>query len=215
MLFSSFYILIGLVTILCQMWQQYLPVVEKILWRKKRQPILAFLPGESDGQRSLVGYSPRSRKESQLKQLSTYICFLSPLKQKFHGDRDFSICLTLKSPGPRTMPDEQQVLQNYFLNGYINDSFLYSYSFLGFPGGVVVNNSPAKQETQVQSLGQEDPLEKEMAVHTSILGKSQRQRSLETCRSWSRKESDMIQQLNNTNSILTGVQYIYVNCLLL
>ena len=27
----------------------------------------------------------------------------------------------------------------------------------------------AKQETQVQSLGQEDPLEKEMAIHSSIL----------------------------------------------
>ena len=27
----------------------------------------------------------------------------------------------------------------------------------------------AKQETEVQSLGQEDPLEKEMATHTSVL----------------------------------------------
>ena len=30
-------------------------------------------------------------------------------------------------------------------------------------------NLPAKQETQVQSLGQEDPLEKEMATHSSVL----------------------------------------------
>ena len=29
---------------------------------------------------------------------------------------------------------------------------------------------PAMQETQVQSLGWEDPLEKEMATHSSILG---------------------------------------------
>ena len=28
---------------------------------------------------------------------------------------------------------------------------------------------PAMQETQVQSLGQEDPLEKEMEIHSSIL----------------------------------------------
>ena len=28
---------------------------------------------------------------------------------------------------------------------------------------------PSMQETQVQSLGQEDPLEKEMATHSSIL----------------------------------------------
>ena len=33
----------------------------------------------------------------------------------------------------------------------------------------MVKNPPAKQETQVQSLGQEDPLEKGMATHASIL----------------------------------------------
>ena len=33
----------------------------------------------------------------------------------------------------------------------------------------VVKNLPVTQETQVQSLGQEDPLEKEMATHSSIL----------------------------------------------
>ena len=33
----------------------------------------------------------------------------------------------------------------------------------------LVKNPPAMQETQVQSLGGEDPLEKEMATHSSIL----------------------------------------------
>ena len=33
----------------------------------------------------------------------------------------------------------------------------------------MVKNPPAMQETQVQSLGGEDPLEKEMATHSSIL----------------------------------------------
>ena len=32
-----------------------------------------------------------------------------------------------------------------------------------------VKNLPAMQEIQVQTLGQEDPLEKEMAIHSSIL----------------------------------------------
>jgi len=32
-----------------------------------------------------------------------------------------------------------------------------------------VKNMPAGQETWIQSLGQEDPLEKEMATHSSIL----------------------------------------------
>ena len=33
----------------------------------------------------------------------------------------------------------------------------------------MVKNPPAMQETQVQLLGWEDPLEKEMATHSSIL----------------------------------------------
>ena len=41
-----------------------------------------------------------------------------------------------------------------------------------FPGGTVVKNLPAVQEMQktgVQSLDQEDPLEKGMTTHSSIL----------------------------------------------
>ena len=33
----------------------------------------------------------------------------------------------------------------------------------------MVKHLPGMRETQVQSLGQEDPLEKEMATHSSIL----------------------------------------------
>ena len=43
---------------------------------------------------------------------------------------------------------------------------------LGFPSGTVVKNHLPMQETQekwVQSLGQEDPLEQEIATHSSIL----------------------------------------------
>ena len=39
----------------------------------------------------------------------------------------------------------------------------------GFPGGSEVKNPPAMQETWAQSLGGENPLEKEMATHSSIL----------------------------------------------
>ena len=38
-----------------------------------------------------------------------------------------------------------------------------------FPIAQMVKNLPAMKETQVRSLGQEDPLEKEMATHSSIL----------------------------------------------
>ena len=39
----------------------------------------------------------------------------------------------------------------------------------GFPGGSEVKRLPAMRETQVRSLHWEDPLEKEMATHSSTL----------------------------------------------
>ena len=53
------------------------PWVGKISWRKKCQPTSVFLPGESHGQRSLVGYSPRGRKELDMTErlhLHVHIC---------------------------------------------------------------------------------------------------------------------------------------------
>ena len=40
------------------------PWVGKIPWRRTQQPTAVLLPGESHGQRRLVGYSPRGHKES-------------------------------------------------------------------------------------------------------------------------------------------------------
>ena len=55
-----------------------------------------------------------------------------------------------------------------------------------------VKNLLAMQENWVQSLGQVDPLEKEIATHSSILPReSHEQRSLAGYSPWSRKESDM------------------------
>ena len=42
------------------------PWVGKIPWRREWQPTPVFLPGESHGQRSLMGYSPRGHKESDM-----------------------------------------------------------------------------------------------------------------------------------------------------
>ena len=41
-----------------------IPGLGRFPWRRKWQPTPVFLPGESHGQTSLVGYSPRGRKES-------------------------------------------------------------------------------------------------------------------------------------------------------
>ena len=59
---------------------------------------------------------------------------------------------------------------------------------LGFPGSSAVENLPAMQETQVQSLGWEDPLEKEMATHSIFLpGISCGQKSLVGYSPWGHK----------------------------
>ena len=52
------------------------------------------------------------------------------------------------------------------------------------------------QETQVRFLGREDPLEKEMATHSSILaGESPGWRSPVDYSPWGRRESDTSEQL--------------------
>ena len=45
---------------------QFDPLVGKVPWRRAWQPTPVLLPGESRGQRSLVGYSLRGRKELDL-----------------------------------------------------------------------------------------------------------------------------------------------------
>ena len=62
---------------------------------------------------------------------------------------------------------------------------------MGLSGSSDGKESASMQETQVQSLGWGDPLEKAMATHTSILAwKSHGQRSLVGYRTWGCKESD-------------------------
>ena len=57
---------------------------------------------------------------------------------------------------------------------------------------------PGMQETKVRSLGREDPLEKEMATHSSTLaGESHGGRSLVGYSPWGRKESDTTERLHS------------------
>ena len=62
------------------------PWVGKIPWRRAWQPTPIFLPGESHGQRRLVGYSPWGCKElDTIEQLSTHS------KEKGGGNRKASV----------------------------------------------------------------------------------------------------------------------------
>ena len=60
----------------------------------------------------------------------------------------------------------------------------------------MVQNLLATQETQVQSLGQEDPLKKGMATHSSIFAwripRTEEPGGLQSC---NHKESDLTEQL--------------------
>ena len=58
------------------------------------------------------------------------------------------------------------------------------------------------QETRVQSPGREDPLEKEMATHSSILAWKIPWISLVGCSPWGLKESDTMEV------ILQGIIYL-------
>ena len=49
--------------------------VGQMLWRRAWQPAPVFLPGESHGQRSLAGYSPWGRKESDTTEGTEHACW--------------------------------------------------------------------------------------------------------------------------------------------
>ena len=59
----------------------------KIPWRRAWQPTLVFLPGESHGQRSLAGYSPWGRKESDRTEA---IHLASKLRNIWNQDAELS-----------------------------------------------------------------------------------------------------------------------------
>ena len=56
------------------MWETWVRSwIGKIPWRRKWQPTPVFFPGESHGQRSLVGYSPWGLKESDMTERLTHM----------------------------------------------------------------------------------------------------------------------------------------------
>ena len=62
-------------------------------------------------------------------------------------------------------------------------------------GAQTVKRLPTMRETRVPSLGQEDPLEKEIAAHPRTLA-WHGWRSLVDCSPWGRRESDTMEQLH-------------------
>ena len=62
------------------------PWIVNTPWRREWQPTPVFLPGESLGQRSLAGYSPRGHKESDMtEQPSMRVSMRSRTHTHTHG----------------------------------------------------------------------------------------------------------------------------------
>ena len=70
--------------------------------------------------------------------------------------------------------DKKELFPSFFPSIFLPSLFpfslsLYLFSLLAFLVAQSVQNSAATDKTQDQSMGQEDPLDKEMATHSRIL----------------------------------------------
>ena len=107
----------------------------------------------------------------------------------------------MRIPGPQT--------QRFWFGKNMNFLFILIQIYRASLVAQLVKNLPAMQEIQIQSLGQEDSLEKEMAAHSSILpGESHGQRSQAGYTVRGIPESDTTVQLTFT---FTLIDYIVDN----
>ena len=139
---------------------------------RKWQPIPVFLPGKSGGQRRLMDYSPWDHKESDMTEwLNNYRSLVSHSNEVCHRV-PFSSCQGKSSS-----------ILSFCTSLSMGKSSLLAQT---------VNSLPEMRETLIQSLGQEDSLEKGMATHSNILAwEIPWQRSLVGYGLWGRKELDM------------------------
>ena len=97
-----------------------------------------------------------------------YVCLYTFMCMCLYTHNVYKHILT-KAPRTKQM-DNMKLASSLFL--IANFTLLISLVpcfVMGFPGGLAVKNPPATQGTWVQSLGWVDPLEKGMAIHSSIL----------------------------------------------
>ena len=73
--------------------------------------------------------------------------------------------------------------------------YLPLYKDMVFPGGSEGKESPCSEETQVQSLGREDPLEEGIATHSILAWRIPWTRSLAGFSPWGGKELDVTERL--------------------
>ena len=80
------------------------PWVQKIPWRREWLPIPVFLPGEVQRQRSLPGYRPGGRRESDTpERLSTQACALAHMRTDTHTLTTHSCTHTVRHTHTQTL----------------------------------------------------------------------------------------------------------------
>ena len=105
---------------------------------------------------------------------------------------------------------EQQQSNRLFLENTLNMSSPYNISMLV---AQIVKNLPAMQEIWVRSLGQEDPMEKEMATPpVSLPEKFHGQRSLVGYSPWGRKRARHDRATHTHTHIICIIYYIFIIC---
>ena len=131
-----------------------------------------FLPGKSHGQRSLEGQSIGAQRVRHDLAINFHIFFSELFHMLWIQSNCWIFCKHF-SPAlnfPFYFSEIMSFKEEKFF--ILKKHFLSFFSFMCF--GIqwvaqTVKNLPTVQETWVQSLGQEGPLEKGMATHSSIL----------------------------------------------
>ena len=152
--------------------------VGKIPWTRERLPPPVVWPGEFNGQRSLAGYSPWGRKELDMTERLSLFTFphlqVGTMNQLPFTSENFNI--VTKSCGESTVSAStlyKLLCSNDLWAALLTVckvSYWYVYhKLLGFPSDSLVKKCLPMQKTRVLSLAWEDPLEKETAIHCSIL----------------------------------------------
>ena len=136
-------------------------LVGKIPWRREQLPTPVFWPGEFHGQRSLAGYSPWGRKELDM---------ASPTQWTWVWVNSGSWWWMGRPGMPQSM-GSQRVGHNWATElNWATFTFFTFYTYIRASlVAQIVKNLPAVQEAWVWPLDWEDPLEKGVATHSSIL----------------------------------------------
>ena len=83
------------------MRQTRVPWIRKIPWRRKCKPTAVLLPGKSHGWRSLVGYSPWGRKESDTTERLHFTPFTHFILYRWNRKWQPTLCSCMENPMDR------------------------------------------------------------------------------------------------------------------